>query len=193
MSISGVISSAAAGVAHHHHHRGQEASQTSNSSSAAQTQTQSTSDSANTANTTSQAQNTFLALLGSLAISGSPLNTVQRQRLQQPIPSGHKASNRGIRARCLSPVRSRALFQSFDGVGGERPRKIISTPVSVIGGFVTTRSFQPKLPAHIKSSQAHSSPVSPGAGCFAGRWTLALQWRLSPRKRQRGLTRWRSA
>ena len=73
MSISGISTGTAVGVSNHHHRRGQEASSpTSDLNSAAQTRTKSTSDGANTADTTSQAQNTFLVLLGSLAINGSP-------------------------------------------------------------------------------------------------------------------------
>ena len=72
MSISGISTGAAVGIANRNHHRGQEAnSQTSDLASAAQTQTQSRSNSANTADTTSRAQNDFLALLSSLAINGS--------------------------------------------------------------------------------------------------------------------------
>jgi hypothetical protein len=72
MSISGICTGAAVGGAHYHHRHGQEANnQTSDSNSAAQTQTKSTSNSANTADTTSRAQNDFLALLSALEINGS--------------------------------------------------------------------------------------------------------------------------
>ena len=74
MSISGVSSGAAVvGAQHHLHHRGQGAnSQGSDSNLSAQTQAQSASDSANTAIPTSQAQDSFLALLGSLSVSDAP-------------------------------------------------------------------------------------------------------------------------